>query len=116
MAISADVTARARSALAMLRDDRADVARFDSDVGEDMPVYTGLPCHLSRTSLPPQAGENTAETSVTLYTLYLAPETELRQGDAVTVTHRGQTFTCVAGPPLRGALSLAVTLESVVIS
>ena len=46
----------------------------------------------------------------------LLPEAALRQGDAVTVTHRGQTFTCVAGPPLRGALSLAVTLESVVVS
>lgn len=116
MEIPAGVTARARAALSMLRDDRADVARFDSDTGEDMPVYTGLPCHLSRTSLPPQSGEDTAAVSTVLYTLYLAPEAALRQGDAVTVTHRGQTFTCVAGPPLRGALSLAVTLESVVIS
>lgn len=116
MAIPADVTARARAALSMLRDDRADVVRFDSDAGEDVPVYTGLPCHLSRTSLPPQSGEDTAAVSTVLYTLYLAPEAALRQGDAVTVTHRGQTFTCVAGPPLRGALSLAVTLESVVVS
>ncbi len=116
MEIPAGVTARARAALSMLRDDRADVARFDSDTGEDMPVYTGLPCHLSRTSLPPQSGEDTAAVSTVLYTLYLAPEAALRQGDAVTVTHRGQTFTCVAGPPLRGALSLAVTLESVVVS
>ena len=116
MEIPAGVTARARAALSMLRDDRADVARFDSDTGEDMPVYTCLPCHLSRTSLPPQSGEDTAAVSTVLYTLYLAPEAALRQGDAVTVTHRGQTFTCVAGPPLRGALSLAVTLESVVVS
>ena len=116
MEIPAGVTARARAALSMLRDDQADVARFDSDTGEDMPVYTGLPCHLSRTSLPPQSGEDTAAVSTVLYTLYLAPEAALRQGDAVTVTHRGQTFTCVAGPPLRGALSLAVTLESVVVS
>ncbi|MFR9189272.1 MAG: hypothetical protein ACLVL7_02735 [Anaerotruncus massiliensis (ex Togo et al. 2019)] len=45
MAIPADVTARARAALSMLRDDRADIVRFDSDAGEDIRVYTGLPCH-----------------------------------------------------------------------
>ncbi|WP_276870489.1 hypothetical protein [Anaerotruncus massiliensis (ex Togo et al. 2019)] len=116
MAIPADVTARARAALSMLRDDRADIVRFDSDAGEDIRVYTGLPCHLSRTTLPPQSGEDTAAVSTVRYTLYLAPETELRQGDAVTVTHRGQTIRGAAGPPLRGALSLAVTLESVVVS
>lgn len=116
MAIPADVMARARASLAMLRDDRADVFRFDSDAGRDAQVYTGLPCHLSRTSPPPQAGEDTAATSTTLYTLYLDPETELRQGDEITVTHRGQTVKGVAGPPLRGDLSLVVTLESVVIS
>lgn len=116
MAIPADVTARARAALAMLRDDRADVSRLDSDTGTDTRVYTGLPCHLSRTTLPPQSGEDTAATATVRYTLYLSPETELRQGDEITATHKGQTVRGLAGPPLRGDLSLTVTLESVVVS
>ena len=116
MAIPADVASRARAALTMLRDDRADVSRLDSDAGEEARVYAGLPCHLSRTTLPPQSGEDTAATAVVRYTLYLPPETELRQGDEITVTRRGQTVRGLAGPPLRGDLSLTVTLESVVVS
>ncbi|WP_432354598.1 hypothetical protein [Anaerotruncus rubiinfantis] len=119
MGFSEDVIARGKSALAILRDDHAKVMRLDpygESIDADTVIYDSLPCHLSQTTLPVSEGEDTASQTTTVFTLFVDDGADIRQGDEITVTHKGQVFTGTAGLPLRGTFSLSVKLESVRIS
>lgn len=67
---------------------------------EEQQIISAAPCALSRNSLKPLAfGENHGEINAE-YTLFHAPELDIKAGDKLVVnTSQGQTFECYAGKP-----------------
>lgn len=74
-------------------------------------IADNIPCALSansgRTFVQQQIGDSRGS-----YTLFCAPETEIRLGDKIVViTKVGQTFTLRAGKPMRYASSAQIPME-----
>lgn len=73
-------------------------------------IAEGLPCGLSRSSN--SSGQDTANIISDSRVLFIAPETDIRAGDTVTVTLYGRTERLEAvGMPLLYATHQEVTLE-----
>lgn len=106
-----------RAALGALYDDHlTNMRETDGDnVMDTITVARDVPCHLSvnRSRL---AQSDTTAAAVLDYTVYLAADADIQTGDALLVCHQGQTFKGKAGLPVRGSLSLAVSMTGVVIA
>lgn len=65
-------------------------------------------CHFSQTSQPVLDQSSTVATTKSVFTLFVDTSVTLVTGDALTITHKGQTFLGVAGEPFNRDFSNAV--------
>ena len=62
-------------------------------------IYTDQPCKLSQKALASN-GQTESTNNIAYETkLFIAPETEIRQGDTIAVTHYGRTQAFTTGEP-----------------
>lgn len=118
MRLPQDILAQARQAVQALWDDHADVTRKaeQDQVMEDVPVYTGILCHLSCSNRASLDQTNAAAQTQMDYTLFADVSIEIKEGDTVTVRHKGQTIQGVAGKPFYRDFSNAAKLSEVTIA
>ena len=109
--------AQARAALTALYDDAMTNTRSQTigNVIGNVTVATGVKCHLSVNKSQLMQGENFATVALD-YSVYLPIAADVKTGDGLTVTHKGQTYNGKAGLPVRGSLSLVVPMTEVEIS
>lgn len=100
---------RHRRQIERMYEDRATVSRY-ADVKDPVtretkqvlqPLYEDQPCMLSKTGLP-RNGQTEAQNDIRYDAkLFIAPELEIRQGDAISVTRKatGKVETYAAGEP-----------------
>ncbi len=60
-------------------------------VFQEVPVKSGIPCHLSYSSAPSTAAGDTGAAVAQVIKLHLAPEEEILPGSRIEVTQQGKT-------------------------
>lgn len=106
----------AKSALQSLWEDTVTVNRHIETAGvegSDM-VYSNVLCHLSIAMPPVTSQTDTASVANVQFTLYVDTGIDIKQGDALTITHKAQTIQGVAGLPFKRNFSNVIKVESVV--
>ncbi|QAT48585.1 hypothetical protein EQM14_01635 [Caproiciproducens sp. NJN-50] len=118
MNLPIDTIASCKSVMQAQWDDYATVTR-DVDVNqstETQTVYENILCHLSEKSAPVLNTDNAAAMTEPVFTLLVDTAVTLKQSDSITVLHKGQTFTGLAGLPFNRTFSNSVVLSGVKIS
>lgn len=118
MNLPANVIAAGKAAVQAQWSDTATVTRKDTvgNVRKDVTIYTGIPCHLSQANKPALEQSDTVATTAAVFTVFVDTEVNLKPGDTLIVSHKGQTFTGAAGDPLNGTFSNSVQLKAVKIT
>lgn len=86
------------------------------NVKEPVVMYADVPCHLSQGTLPALSQSSNVATTVAVFTVFVDTAVQLKAGDTLVVSHKGQTFTGAAGEPLNGTFSNTVKLGAVKIT
>lgn len=112
------VLSSGKAALQALWDDTATITReVDVDQStETQTVYENIICHLSQTNEPVLDTSGAVAMTEPVFTLSVDTLVTLKSGDAVTVQHKGQTFTGLAGLPFHRIFCNSVKLSGVKIS
>ena len=99
-------------------DDYATVTReVDVDQSsEPQTVYTDILCHLSMKNAPALDTSGAAAQTEPVFTLLVDTAIALKSGDSITVQHKGQAFTGLAGLPFNRTFSNSVVLSGVKVS
>lgn len=118
MNLPAETIASCKAVMQAQWDDSATVTReVDVDQStETQTVYESILCHLSEKSAPVLNTDSAAAKTDPVFTLLVDTAITLKQGDSITVTHKGQTFTGLAGLPFNRTFSNSVVLSGVKIS
>lgn len=99
-------------------DDSATVTR-EVDSGrspETQTAYKNILCHLSLKNIPPLNTDGPAAVVEPEFTLLVDTSVTLREGDSITVQHKIQTFTGLAGLPFNRTFSNSTKLTGVRVS
>lgn len=118
MNLPAETIASCKAVMQAQWDDYATVQR-DVDVNqstETQTVYDNILCHLSMKSAPALNTNSAAAMTEPVFTLLVDTDIALKSGDSITVSHRGQTFTGLAGLPFNRTFSNSTILSGVKIS
>ena len=75
-------------------------------------VKTGVRCHLSLKTMSVPDGLGRYQV-VYVFTVFMRPEVEIKQGDQLIVTKQGLTYTLTAGKAIRYGSHLEVTCQEV---
>lgn len=62
-------------------------------------VYQSVPCHLSQSSPAPHEQTQTAAVINPSFSLHIDTDIVIIDGDALEITHNGQTWKGIAGQP-----------------
>ena len=83
---------------------------------ETQVIYENIPCHLVQTNAPTLDTGEAAALTDPVFTLEVDTAVILKDGDAVTVQHNGQTFRGLTGLPFHRTFYNAVKLSGVEIA
>lgn len=118
MNLPAETIASCKAVMQAQWDDYATIKReVDVDQStETQTIYTNILCHLSMKNAPTLDTDNAAAQTEPIFTLLVDTAVTMLQGDSITVSHRGQTFTGLAGLPFNRTFSNSVVLSGVKIA
>jgi len=101
MNLSPNIISTAKEAVQAQWSDVVTITRKEKvgNVNVDVTKYSSIKCHFSQTSQPVLDQSSTVATTKSVFTLFVDTVVTLITGDALTITHKGQTFAGVAGEP-----------------
>nr|WP_319488479.1 hypothetical protein [uncultured Caproiciproducens sp.] len=118
MNLPSDTIASCKAVMQAQWDDTATVTR-DAEIdqsSEPQTVYSNILCHLSMKNMPTLNTDNAAAMTEPEFTLLVDTSVVLKEGDSITVQHKGQTFTGLAGLPFNRTFSNSVKMSGVKIA
>jgi hypothetical protein len=120
MNLPGSVTARGKAAVQALWNDTAavirDVDNEEEQTTKTQTIYENIPCHLVQKNAPTLNTSEAAALTEPVFTLEVDTAVALKDGDAVTVQHNGQTFSGRAGLPFHRTFCNTVPLSGVKIA
>lgn len=120
MNLPANIVASGKAAVQALWSDAATVTREvdneEEQTTETQTVYSGILCHLVQKNAPTLDTSEAAALTEPVFTLEVDTAVILKDGDAVTVQHNGQTFKGLAGLPFHRTFYNGVPLSGVEIA
>lgn len=118
MNLPAETIASCKAVMQAQWDDSATITR-EIDNGrytEVQKVYENILCHLSLKNAPALNTDGPAAVTEPEFTLLVDTAILLKEGDTITVQHKGQTFSGLAGLPFNRTFSNSVKLTGVRVS
>ena len=118
MNLPQDVIQPGKQAVQALWDDRVAVMRSQTqgNVKQDVLIYEGILCHLSQTTQPLLSQTSTAAVISSTFSLRVDTDIQINVGDKLIITHKGRTYTGVAGQAFTRSFAnvVPVSVERVV--